>query len=70
MAREHKEGWVYIYSEELKQEIALSKRDGRIICEDGTRYSLDELKKLVDNGKTVPLQVHILKKVFSGEIIQ
>lgn len=69
MAKQHKAGFTYIYSDELKQEIALSHKTGRIICEDGTTYSFTEINQIVEQGKKIPLQVHLLKKIFDGEIV-
>lgn len=61
-----KEGFTYIYSETLKQEIALSQKTGILYCADGTKYSKEELSLIA--GTQVPLEAHILKKVFGGTI--
>lgn len=68
MAKVHKKGWIYIYSEELKQEIAFSEKKNIVICEDGTAYTFDEIYQVVAQGKTIPLQVHLLKKCFRGRL--
>ena len=65
-----KPGWTYIYSEELKQNIARHDKSGWVYCEDGTKYSPEEIKKITKNHKCISLQAHIIKKVFNGEIIK
>ena len=70
MEKERKKGWLYFYSEELKQEIAYSDRVEKIYCEDGTVYTLSELETVLRNEKKViPEKVHFLKKIFKGKII-
>ena len=64
--------WQYIESESLKQVIAFDRNSGWLFCKDGTKYSPKELEKVTKNwtcGIEVPVQVHLLKKEFSGEII-
>jgi hypothetical protein len=65
-----KEGFIYIYSDHLKQEIALSEKTGILYCTDKTQYSPQELQILDDGCGVVPLSVHLIKKVFSGKIIK
>ena len=63
--------WQYMASETLKQTIAFDKKSGWLYCQDGTRYSPQELAKITKNWTQAidfPLQVHILKKEFGGEI--
>jgi hypothetical protein len=65
-----KEGFIYIYSDYLGQEIALSEKTGILYCADKTQYSPAELE-LLDNGfGPVPLSVHRVKKFFHGEVIK
>ena len=64
--------WEYMQSETLKQVIAFDKKSGWLFCKDGTRYSPEELAKLTKGwtrSMEFPLQVHLLKKEFGGEII-
>ena len=61
--------WIYKYSENLKQNIALSKKSGWVYCEDGTKYSPEEYSILKSTGQPIPLQVHILKKMFDGVLV-
>jgi hypothetical protein len=45
MAKEYKPGFVYIYSELLKQEVAMNKKTGKVYCEDKTVYGPEEMRK-------------------------
>jgi hypothetical protein len=69
MAKVRKPGWHYIYSEELKQEIALSDKTGWVFCEDGVRYSPKEIELMRAKGMTISLAAHLVKKQFGGEIV-
>ncbi len=66
---ERNSGLAYKYSESLMQNIAYDKKSGSVLCQDGATYSCDELKKIKDSQRTVPIQVHIVKKVFGGILI-
>ncbi len=66
--KEHQPGFTYLYSEILQQEIAISHKTGWVYCQDGTKYSPEELKLLKKIGGDIPLQVHILKNQFKGSI--
>jgi hypothetical protein len=69
--KEHQPGFIYIKSETLNQEIALSEKSGWVFCEDGTRYSPGEIKILDAGGNGVITQgVHNVKKVFGGEVVK
>ena len=61
--------WFYKYSENLKQNIALNKNSGWVYCEDGTKYSPEEYAILKSTGQPIPLQVHIVKKIFDGVLV-
>jgi len=64
--------WEYMQSETLKQVIAFDKKSGWLFCKDGTRYSPEELAKITKGwtcSMEFPLQVHLLKKEFGGEIV-
>jgi hypothetical protein len=77
MAKEYKPGFLYIYSDVLKQEVARSKKTGKVFCEDkiyGTEkhveYSQREIQIMADAGVRIDLATHIVKKVFGGEVIR
>lgn len=66
---EHKPGFTYIFSETLQQEIAYSQKTGKVYCEDGTQYTMEEVLWLKKTHGKIPLEVHLLKKHFGGTII-
>lgn len=64
--------WQYIKSESLNQTIAFDKNSGWLFCEDGTKYSPQELARITQNGTEspeLPVSVHLIKKMLRGEII-
>jgi hypothetical protein len=66
-----REGFIYIYSDHLSQETALSEKTGILYCEDKTQYSPHELQLLDDAGTgAVPLAIHRVKKVLGGKIMK
>ena len=67
---EHKPGFTYIYSETLKQEIAISVKTGRIYCSDGVQYSAEEIAQIQKTYSELPLAVHTVKKHFGGTIVE
>jgi hypothetical protein len=43
-------------------------KTGKVFCEDGTVYSPEEIK-IMDNAKQeITLGIHLVKKIFGGEI--
>jgi hypothetical protein len=68
--RERKEGFVYIKSEILKQEIAVSKKTGWVFCEDKVCYSPKEIAIMKEVGTEIDLCTHLVKKVFDGEVVK
>lgn len=67
-----KGNWTYIQSQSLKQCVAFDENSGWLFCEDGTKYSPQELAKITQDwqkAKELPLQVHIVKKAFDGTIV-
>jgi hypothetical protein len=77
MAKEYKTGFLYIYSDVLKQEVAWSKKTGKVFCEDkvyGTEkhveYSQQEIQIFQEAGMQVDIATHTVKKVFGGEVIR
>jgi len=69
MAKEHKPGFIYILSDELKQEVALSEKSGWLICEDGVRYSPKELSILKEANARIDIFTHRVKKIIGGEVV-
>lgn len=69
MPKEFKPGFTYIYSETLKQEIALQDSTGKIFCQDGTVYDLSEIEEIKKHFGKLPLSVHLIKAKFGGKII-
>lgn len=67
---EKKPGFTYIYSETLKQEIAMSNKTGRVYCQDGTQYSPEEVMQLQKTLGEIPIFVHLIKKHFGGTIVE
>lgn len=65
-----KPGWKYIYSESLKQEIAVHLKTGWVYCKDGTKYSPLEIEVLINAKQRMPLKVHNIKKILEGRIIK
>ncbi|MEL5718733.1 hypothetical protein [Treponema pedis] len=65
-----KPGWKYIYSESIKQEIAIHLKTGWVCCKDGTRYSPSEILMLKENKIIVTQKVHNIKKIFEGEFFK
>jgi hypothetical protein len=68
MPKEFKPGWEYIYSEALKQGVAVNIKTGRIYCEDGTLYSLGEAKIMNAAKQEITPEVHHVKRIFGGSI--
>lgn len=70
VARQDESKYTIIYSELLGQKMAVSNSSGWTYCEDGTIYSSSELE-IIKGGciGVLPIQVHILKKVFKGQIV-
>jgi hypothetical protein len=75
MAKPLQPGFVYIDSVVLDQRIAFHKKSGWVFCEDKypngelVKYSPKELQVIYDTGEPLALGVHIVKKVFIGEIV-
>ena len=66
---EEKPGWTYRFIESLNMQIAINDTTGVMYTEDKVKYSLEEQRLLQSIDYALPLQVHILKKVFDGTII-
>ena len=62
--------WNYFFSKVLNMKYAINKTDKRVAVKDpdGTVfYSPEEIEVLA--GGQITLQLHMLKKVFNGEIV-
>lgn len=64
-------GWSYFHSEILDLDCAVKNTPlGPIMMtEDKVEYMPDEIKVLAKIGGEVPKSVHVLKKLFDGEIV-
>jgi hypothetical protein len=69
MPKEFKPGWEYIYSNTLKQEAAMNIKTGKVYCEDRTLYTLEEIRIMRDAKQGITPEVHLVKKIFGGEIV-
>jgi len=72
---ERKEGFVYIKSELLNQEVAVSLKTGWVYCEDKgpdgklVSYSPAELDLLAKTGSIVTPALHNIKKIIGGTLV-
>jgi len=66
---EQKPGWTYHFISSLNQHIAINDTTNVLYTEDKTRYSPEEANLLRQLDFQIPIQIHILKKVFSGTIV-
>ena len=69
MPKEFKPGFIYIKSEILKQEVALSEKTGWVYCEDGVKYSPQEIDILAEAGAVINLETHKVKKEIGRDIV-
>ena len=67
---EEKPDWNYQFIESLGMKIAINKTSNILYTEDKIRYSPEEYLLLSKINYQIPLQVHILKKLFQGSIIK
>jgi hypothetical protein len=70
MPKEFKPGWDYIYSNALQQEIAVNPETERVYCEDGTEYTQEEMRIMDSAKQEITPEVHLVKKIFGGEIVK
>jgi hypothetical protein len=70
MPKEFKPGWDYLYSNTLKQEVAVNKQTGTLYCEDRTVYSPDEIRTMGAAKQEITPEAHLVKRVFGGVITQ
>lgn len=66
---EQKPGWTYSYVDSLQMQIAVNDSTGVMYTEDKIKYSPEEYLIILQKDLKLPLQVHILKKVFNGTLV-
>lgn len=66
---EKKPDWKYFFVASLNQYVAINEKTDILYTEDKTRYTADECHLLSTINYQLPKQVHILKKLFNGEIV-
>ena len=66
---EQKPGWTYRFIASLNMQIAINDTTGIMYTEDKVKYSPEEQRLLQSIDYALPLQVHIVKKVFDGTIV-
>jgi len=64
-------GWTYFHSESLDLECAVKMTlyGPRMMTEDKVEYLPEELAILGRSGEEVPPIVHMVKKLFDGEVV-
>jgi len=67
MEKKRNPNFVYMISDALQQELAISKKTGNVTCEDGVKYSYDEI--ILIEGK-LTIEAHRVKKLIGGEIVE
>jgi hypothetical protein len=71
MPKELKPGWDYFGNDNpIGLEYAVHKESGWVYFEDGVKYSPEEIRILIESGAPASKSVHIVKKVFDGEIVR
>jgi hypothetical protein len=66
---EQKPGWTYRFIESLNMQIAINDATGIMYTEDKIKYSAEEQRLLQTIDYALPLPVHVVKKVFDGNIV-
>lgn len=66
---EQKPGWTYTFIPTLNQYIAINDKTGVMYTQDKTPYTKEEQELLKKVDYQIPPQVHILKKMFNGTIV-
>ena len=66
---DQKPGWTYKFITSLNMHIAINDTTGIMYTEDKVKYSVEEQQLLQPINYELPLQVHIVKKVFDGVIV-
>lgn len=70
MAKVYKPDFIYIKSDLLKQEVAVSKKTGWVHCEDGVKYSPQEMEIIRQAGGVLDAATHMVKKTLGGEVVK
>jgi hypothetical protein len=70
VAKVYKPDFIYIKSDHLKQEVAISKKTGWVYCEDGVKYSPQEMAIIEKAGSYIDAGIHAIKKIIGGEIVE
>jgi hypothetical protein len=70
MAKERSPNFIYVLSDVLKQEVAISKKTGWLYCADGVKYSPQELCVMESAGAQIDILTHMVKKVIGGEVVK
>ena len=70
MAKVYKPNFTYIKSDLLKQEVAINKKTGWVTCEDGVKYSPQEMAIFEKAGSVIDWQTHMIKKIIGGEVVK
>ena len=66
---EQKPGWTYRFIESLNMQIAINDATGIMYTEDKIKYSAEEQRLLQTIDYALPFSVHLVKKVFDGNIV-
>lgn len=67
---ERKSGWTYSFIDSLNMNIAINDQTGILYTEDKIRYSKEEQEILKEFEYQIPLEVHLIKKLFGGTILK
>jgi hypothetical protein len=71
MPKEQKPGWLYAKDDNpIGVEYAVHIETGWVYFADGVRYSPEEIKIIQQWGGPASRDIHIIKKVFNGEIVR
>jgi hypothetical protein len=63
--------FMYIYSSVLKQKIAFSNKTMTTWCQDGVKYSEEEIVIISEICDILPIKIHVVKKVFkNSEVVR
>ena|GEM_PF-1233084 len=69
MEKQRNPNFIYIKSDLLVQEVAVSKKTGWVFCEDGVKYSPDELEVIRRSNGVLDMATHQIKRILGGEIV-
>jgi len=69
MEKKRNPNFIYIKSDLLHQEVAVSKKTGWVFCEDGVKYSPAEVEVVYKASRVLDMATHQVKKIIGGEIV-